>query len=191
MSGSADGTFEDDVWDGLDETAFKTMPAGKDTTIAWNMWHITRIEDITSNILIADEVQVINSDNWAEKMSVKVYDTGNAMTDDEITAFSSSINSRELRNYRMAVGRKTRQIIGWLKPEDLKRKIPPERLQRVLVEGGILNVDGSIWLLDFWGRKNVAGILTMPLTRHQVVHLNDSLKIKAKFIKKSSNSGNY
>jgi hypothetical protein len=64
-------------------------------------------------------------------------------------------------------------------------------LQRVLVEGGILNVDGSIWLLDFWGRKNVAGILTMPLTRHQVVHLNDSLKIKAKLIKKSSNSGNY
>jgi hypothetical protein len=96
MSGSADGTFEDEVWNGLDETAFKTMPAGKDTTIAWNMWHITRIEDITSNILIADEVQVINSDNWAEKMSVKVYDTGNAMTDPEIIDFSTRVSKEGL-----------------------------------------------------------------------------------------------
>jgi hypothetical protein len=185
MSGTGTKTFEDEVWDGLDETTFKFMPSIKDVTIAWNIWHITRIEDIASNILIAGGNQVINSGGWIGRMNVKVRDTGNAMTADEIIDFSSSINSRELRNYRISVGRKTREIIEGLKPEDLKRKVVPDRLQRILDEGGVLDAEDSRWLLDFWGRKNITGILLMPITRHQVVHLNDSLKLKEKCMKKT------
>lgn len=178
-------TFEDEIWDGLDEMMFKTMPTDKDATIAWNIWHITRIEDITANILIADETQVINENNWIQKLNVIVTDTGNAMSNDEIISLSSAIDVKELRNYRVAVGRKTREIIINLNPEDLKRKIEPVRLQRVLNEGGVLDVEDSRWLLDFWSRKNVGGILLMPITRHQVVHINDSLKLKEKYMKKS------
>lgn len=184
MSQINGNTFEDEVWDKLDEVSFVTMPTEKDTTIAWNIWHITRIEDITTNILIADESQVINSDTWLEKMNVKVRDTGNAMTDEEIIALSLSIDMEALRKYRIAVGRKTCQIIEKLKFEDLKRKIQPVSLQRILAEGGVLDIEGSRWLLDFWGKKNVAGILLMPVTRHQIVHINDSLKLKEKCKKK-------
>ena len=56
-----------------------------------------------------------------------------------------------------------------------------DRLNRILNEGGVLDVEGSRWLLDFWGKKNVAGLILMPVTRHQLVHLNDSMKIKKKF----------
>jgi hypothetical protein len=185
MSGRGTRTYEDEVWDGLDANTFKTMLVSEDATIAWNIWHIARIEDITSNILIANECQVINSNRWMEKMNAEVTDTGNAMTNDEIIAFSASINSSELRNYRISVGRKTQETIKKLKPEDLKRKISPDRLQIILDEGGVLDVADSRWLLDFWGRKNVAGILLMPITRHQVVHINDSLKIKEKCMKNS------
>jgi hypothetical protein len=94
MSGIKEVTFEDEVWDGLDEVTFRTMPTSKDETIAWSIWHITRIEDITMNILVAGDAQVINDDNWVEKMNVTVTDTGNAMTDPEIIALSSSINMR-------------------------------------------------------------------------------------------------
>jgi hypothetical protein len=184
MSSITMKTFEDEIWDGLDSSIFKSMPTVKDVTIAWNIWHITRIEDITSNILIANDIQVINTDNWIERMNVKVYDTGNAMSDDEIINFSNSIDMKELRNYRIAVGKKTRNIISKLRPEDLKKKVEPDRLQRILNEGGILEVDDSKWLLDFWGRKNISGILQMPITRHQIVHINDSLKLKEKCMKK-------
>lgn len=173
-------TFEDELWEGLDETAFRTMPTVKDETIAWSLWHLTRIEDITMNILVADKEQVINTGNWLEKMSVKVCDTGNSMTDEEIIDLSLKINMQELRNYRIAVGRKSREVIRSFQPADLQRKMEPARLQRALDEGAVLNVDGAHWLIDFWGRKNVAGILLMPLTRHQKVHINESMRLKKK-----------
>lgn len=178
MSHSNFITFEDELWEGLDERTFRTMPTAKDVTIAWNIWHLARIEDLTANILLADEIQVINSGNWLAKMNVTVSDTGNAMTDEEIIAISSSINMNELRNYRNEVGIKTRKIIERLKPADLQKKIEPLRLKRIFDEGGV--VEGSKGLLDFWGRKTVAGILQMPITRHQIVHINDSLKLKEK-----------
>ncbi len=180
MSGINMKTFEDELWDGLDELSFRRMPTIKDATIAWNIWHLTRIEDITANILIANDIQVIAREHWLDKMNVTVCDTGNAMTDEEIEALSSAINMKELRSYRMAVGKKTREIIKQLQVNDLKKKIEPARLQRVFDEGGVLKVEGSKWLVDFWGKKTIAGILLMPITRHQIVHINDSLKLKEK-----------
>ena len=173
-------TFEDELWGGLSETTFRTMPTVKDETIAWSLWHVTRIEDITMSILVADEVQVIHRDNWLEKMNVRVYDTGNSMTDREIIDLSSKINMQELRKYRIAVGRMTREVIQNFQPADLKRKMESARLQRVLDEGAVLNVNGANWLIDFWGRKNVAGILLMPITRHHMVHINESMRLKKK-----------
>lgn len=173
-------TFEDELWEGLGETVFRTMPTVKDETIAWSLWHLTRIEDITMNILVADEKQVINTDDWQEKMNIKVCDTGNSMTDEEIIDLSSKINMQELRKYRIAVGRKSRDVIRSFQPADLKRKVEPVRLQRVLDERAVLKVDSAQWLIDFWGRKNVAGIILMPLTRHQKVHINESMRLKKK-----------
>lgn len=179
-------TFEDELWDGLDEKAFRTMPSPKDeATIAWCLWHLTRIEDITMNILVADDTQVINTDNWKEKMKVTISDTGNVMTNEEIIDFSSIIDMEQLKNYRMATFRKTREIIKNFEPSDLKRKMERDRLQRILDEGGVLDVKGSRGLIDFWGRKNVAGILLMPITRHQIVHINEAVRLKEKYRKLS------
>jgi hypothetical protein len=86
----------------------------------------------------------------------------------------------EMRNYRIAVGRRTREIIKTLKPSDMKRKFEKDSLERILDEGAVAKVDGAKWLVDFWGRKNVAGILLMPVTRHQVVHINEALRAKVR-----------
>lgn len=75
------------------------------------------------------------------------------------------------------------KVIKNLEPSDLKRKIEAIRLQRILDESGVLKVEGSIWLIDFWGKKNVAGILLMPVTRHHIVHINECMKLKQKCIK--------
>jgi len=55
-----------------------------------------------------------------------------------------------------------------------------------LNDGGVLNNSDSIWLLDFWGKKDVAGIILMPITRHQIVHLNDCFNLKQKIDKKKT-----
>jgi hypothetical protein len=71
-------------------------------------------------------------------------------------------------------------MVKRLKPQDLKRKMKPESVARILHEGGVTEHKDSIWLLDFWGKKTVAGILLMPITRHQIMHLSDRMKIKQK-----------
>ncbi len=143
---------------------------------------MTRIEDITSNILIADDSQVLNG-GWLKRLNSEILDTGNAMTVKEIEDFSNRVNMRELRSYRIAVGRKTQTIIKQLKSDDPGRKMTSTQLKRIIDEGGVLDVEGSKWLIHFWGRKTVSGILLMPITRHQIVHLNDSLRIKEKYAK--------
>lgn len=185
VSGSNFSTYEDELWDGLTtEMLTATLPK-KNTTIAWDLWHITRIEDITANILVANSRQILNA-SWLKKLKIEITDTGNAMTDKEINDFSLSIDLDELRNYRIAVGRKTQNIIRQLIPGDLKRKMTSAQLQKIFDEGGVVEDTESKWLLTFWGKKTVAGILLMPITRHQIVHLNECMKIKEKYLKSAS-----
>jgi hypothetical protein len=104
----------------------------------------------------------------------------------EIMEFSRNINMQELKDYRIAVGRKTREIIGKLEYHDMKRKFEKHSLERILDEGAVVDTEGAKWLIDFWGRKNVAGIILMPGTRHQVVHINEALTAKKKALLKKN-----
>ena len=184
ISNNCQDSYYDELMSGLTKEAFTVMPTIKDVTVVWNLWHITRIEDLTANILIQEKEQVLNED-WLKRLGVTVTDTGNAMTDEEILDLSNSINLEELKNYRKAVGVRTRSIVNSLTPADIKRKVRSESIARILEEGGVTKHPDSLWLLDFWGRKNVAGILLMPITRHQIGHLNDSMKLKKKLMKNS------
>ncbi|MDF2843921.1 MAG: hypothetical protein K0R00_2347 [Herbinix sp.] len=180
MSGTELKTFEDELWEGLNEDTVRTSINEKGRTIAYGIWHSTRIEDITMNLLVAGEEQVFNKGNWKDKINTTIIDTGNALSEKEILEFSKFLNIQELKNYRIEVGRRSRELIKQLTIRDMKRKFDKQRLQRILEEGAVLKEDASIWLIDFWGRKNVAGILLMPVTRHHVVHINESLSAKKK-----------
>lgn len=180
MCGIDTKTFEDELWDDLDENTFKTATNKKGRTIAYGLWHSARIEDITMNILVAGDEQVFSIGHWKEKINSTIIDTGNALTKGEILEFSKNINMLELKSYRIEVGRKTRELIKNFKFPDMKRKIEKDRLQRILDEGAVLNVEAASWLIDFWGRKNVAGLILMPATRHHVVHINESLTVNTK-----------
>ncbi len=167
----------DELLGDLEHKEAAIMPTSKDETIAWAIWHLARIEDLTMNILLQSDVQIFD-ESWQVRIQTPISDTGNAMTDDEIMKFSKQICMEELFKYRDAVGIKSREIIKRLKPQDMKRKITQADIDRLLQAGGVTNHPDSIWLLDFWGKKDVAGIILMPLTRHQTLHLNDCYKWK-------------
>lgn len=170
-------SFEDEMWEGMSEEACRKVHKD-DQSITWKLWHSTRIEDITMNILIAGEPQILYTGNWFEKMGISVHDTGNAMNEKEIEALSNSIDIQVLREYRLAVGRKTRNIIKSLKADDLKQRVESSRLQRILDEGAV--VEEARGLMDYWGKKTFSGLLLMPATRHNLVHLNESMRILGK-----------
>lgn len=176
VSQASNQTFMDMIWDDLDAEDFSKLSTANHS-IAWNIWHITRIEDIAANMLIAEQNPVLN-DQWLNKLGTDVRDTGNAMTPEEIEHFSQKLDMQAMQDYRITVGHQTRKVVRELQPADLKRKVNPAQLTRVLNSGGVLNHPDSIWLLKYWGNKTVASLILMPLTRHQIVHLNECQKIK-------------
>lgn len=176
MAGLITPTFEDEVWEGLSEENARSIPPRAEHSIAWIFWHLARIEDITMNLLVAGTPQLFETGGWLERLGVKEIDTGNAMSEERIAALSQALNLRELRAYRLAVGRRTRQVVQALKPEDLKRKAGPDRLERVLAEGAV--EPAAMGLLEYWGGRTVAGLLLMPPTRHNLVHLNEAMRLK-------------
>ena len=157
-----------------------TVISKKETSIYWNIWHITRIEDIVSNILIGNSETVFDKETQT-KINIEISDRGNTMTYPEIELFNRSINLKHLKEYRNRVGRKTMKIIKKIEYIDLKRKVEKNQLIRIIENGGITKDPKSSWLLNFWGKKNILGLIMMPITRHQIVHLNDCFKIKGKY----------
>ncbi len=148
VSNSQGPTLADEVYAGLRETDYCQMPTAKDVTIAWNLWHITRIEDITMNLLVGSGQQVFCG-RMREALGTRTTDTGNAMTDDEIIALSKELNKAALWEYRKAVGIKSRAILSALQPQDMKRKFPAGRTAQIVEQGGLTDHPESIWLKDF------------------------------------------
>lgn len=156
---------------------YRIMPTREDETIAWVLWHISRIEDLTMNILVADQEQIFDG-KWKTGLNAPIVDTGNALSDSEIMNLSSMLDIGALVAYRNAVGRRTREIIKELSAEDMKHKVVSKRLDRIREIGGVTEQESSLWLLEFWGKKDIAGLLLMPPTRHMIMHLNDCCKWK-------------
>lgn len=180
LTGTNIDTFQNECLVNLNEKSFRHTTSKKNQnyrTLAFFIFHITRIEDICANTLIANYSQIIFQDDWINKLNINRTDTGNSMTKDEMLQFSSSIHQSALFEYRLAVAKRTREIIKSLKIEDLKRKPNKTQLDFILTSKSVLNHEDSVWLVDFWGKKNVSGLLLMPITRHQKVHLNDCYSI--------------
>jgi hypothetical protein len=176
MAGTTPWSFEDEVLDEMPESQIRRIPAGGEHSIAWLIWHIARCEDITMNLLVAGTPQILHAGGWLKQMKVTACDTGNAMDPTSLADFSKEIDIGALRDYRLAVGRRTRDIVRQLLPADLKRNIEPSRVQQVMREGAVLEAAHGI--ADYWSKRNVAGLLLMPATRHNLIHLYEAYQLK-------------
>lgn len=171
-------SFEDELFEDLSEEKARRIPNNSEHSIVWNIWHIARIEDVAMNLLVAGTPQIMNKGDWLPELKVSAQHTGNAMGADEIVDLSNNIDILALRSYRAAVGRRTREIVKQLQPHQLKNKIEPTSLDQIRKEGAV--VEAASDLLNYWGRRDIAGLLLMPATRHNLVHLNESLLLKEK-----------
>jgi hypothetical protein len=178
-------TFEDSVLENLDENTLRRYPVNASDTknsIAWHLWHIARIEDMTMNILVANSQQVLYSDSWLQKMNIRFSHSGNNMSVDDIAELSSSIDIGALLEYRIAVGKQTRRVISSLQSGEFKEKVQTSRIKRLFDENAILQEASGI--AEYWSNKTIAGLVLMPATRHNFLHLNKCIRIKNKFKRK-------
>jgi hypothetical protein len=172
-------SFADEVLSDIPDEQMRQVPTARDHSVAWLIWHMARCEDIAMNILVAGTPQVLLRDGWLELIKSPVCDTGNAMDVSNIAAFNNLIDLQALRAYRLAVGIRTQEIAKQLQPSDLTRKVEPSRIRQVLEEGAV--VDAARAITDYWSKRNTAGLLLMPATRHNLIHLGEVLELKQRY----------
>src|SRR5512141_2574061 len=103
-------SFEDEILCDLTDDQIRLIPQGGEHSIAWIMFHLTRCEDITMNMLVAGTQQLFTLEEWAKKMNVQVLHSANKMDDTSVAKLSAEIDIKALKAYRIAVGRRTRQV---------------------------------------------------------------------------------
>ena len=96
---------------GLSDDQMRVRPREDLNSLAWLMWHIARAEDIMVNLIVAGRSQVFD-DAWAKRLGVARRDFGIGMTSPEVTELTRQIDVGALREYRDAVGRGTREVVG-------------------------------------------------------------------------------
>ena len=162
---------------------FCKMPLAKDKTIAYYIYHLIRIEDITSNALIVGQPQIFFTGNFYRSLNSPVITTGNEINRDGLVEFSKMINIDELRNYAYAVLNNTNTIIQSMSFEESKVKVSEQRKTEVIKTQTVSNDESAFWLVDYWCKKTYAGLFLMPFSRHHMLHLNGCLRILDKIKK--------
>jgi hypothetical protein len=168
-------SYADAVFDGMNEEDFRRIPPSAEHSPAWVLWHIARIEDATMNILVAGYDQVFNQHDWQKIIHSPIQESGNEIDREQVAAISAQVNIEALFAYRAAVGKSTRKIVQDLSLDSLNRKVAPGRIERMRSSGAVLEAADAI--IKYWSRRTIAGLLLMPATRHNLVHLNEIARI--------------
>jgi hypothetical protein len=171
-------SFEDEILDDLSTEIFRRIPRNEEHSIVWCIWHLARIEDTAMNMLVAGNPPAFEQGNWFERLGVPFRDVGNEMSAEEIELLSATIDLQALRTYRAAVGSQTQAIIAGLTAKYLKQKVEPDRIQQVL-KTCMVRPEAS-YITDYWSKRDITGLLLMPATRHNIVHLNEAARLKKK-----------
>lgn len=184
MSNANIYSFEDEITSGLTEAQLRKIPQRFNHSIAWNLWHLARVEDVTMNLLVAGKKQVVLKNNWLDKLNYRECHTGNGMSDKSIMDFSEAVNIKALLKYRIEVGRNTGKNAAKLTLDCLTAKVEQSRIQKIWDDKSMLRNAKEI--IDYWSRQTIAGLMLMPFTRHCFLHLNESRRIRDRVIKETS-----
>ena len=120
---------------GLSDEQMRVRPHEDLNSLAWLMWHIARAEDIVVNQMLGGRPQVFDA-AWMKRLGVARPDFGIGMTSAAVTELTNQIDVGALREYRDAVGRRTREVVGGFTAADWDGSVAAEAVERVAADGG-------------------------------------------------------
>lgn len=149
-------------------------------TIAYSLYHVFRIEDIVANTLIKKGTQVFFEKDYQNRMHSPIITTGNELVKQEIAEFSSKLDIDELYQYITDVDTATTQLLKKLTYQDSKIKMTEQDKEMVRELKVVSEDENAIWLIDYWCKKNIQGLILMPFSRHWIMHVEASIRIEKK-----------
>lgn len=149
------GSFIDELFAGLTDAQVRARPHGLNS-IAWLVWHATRVEDAAVSRFVGDRPQALTEGGWHHRLGVERRDVGSGMTAGEVEALSAGIDPTALRGYARDVADRTRSVAGSLAPAAWEEIVLPERIRSVVAAEKLL-VDAGCWVEEFWARGHSRG----------------------------------
>jgi hypothetical protein len=158
---------------GLTEDQMRARPREDLNSIAWLMWHIARAEDAILNPVLSGRDQVFD-DAWRRRLGIDRKDFGIGMTSAEVTDLTRTLDVAALREYRDAVGLRTRDIVSGFKDADWTGEIPAASLERAAAQGAF----GPNIVKAFTGRPRAAVLSGIALF-HPSAHMGEATTVRS------------
>ena len=162
------------VWKDVPEDLMRQRPDPRVNSLAWNMWHVARVEDAALNRFITDRTQVLDKGDWMEKTAYPQRHNGFAMTFDEVDELSQKINLKELRAYSYAVRTRTLEIAASLELPTLEETLTRQRVQQVVIDEGLAGprAEGLVENYTDWSKAQCLMNLGLTHGYHHVGEMN-------------------
>ena len=148
--------------------------------IAYSIWHIFRIEDIVAHTLVAGDEQVFFNGEYQKRINSPIITTGNELIKEQISDFTKQLVIDELYAYIQEVKKSTEEIVRGLSYDMLKQKVSVDRKNSLISQNVVSTDEEAYWLIDYWCGKDIRGLIQMPFSRHWIMHIEASLRIKGK-----------
>jgi len=158
------------VWEQATDEQMRARPHPRLTSIAWNIWHFTRVEDAALSRFIADRPQVLDDGPWTERMNLPWRHMGGGMTYEEVDELNATIDVAGLRAYCGAVRARTREIVTALDPQTLDDPLDPHRVRAALLGEGLTLRNGEEMLPGYLRLTRGTCLMTLGLT-HPFQHM--------------------
>ena len=167
---NAERTFGD-----LTDEQMRVRPREDLNSLAWLMWHIARAEDIMVNPVIGGRAQVFE-DGWQKRLGITRRDFGIGMTSPEVTELTGTIDIGALREYRDAVGRRTREVVDGFSASDWEGDIQTAGMERAAAEGAFAS-RAEFLVKAFSGRPRSVMLSGIALF-HPAHHMGEATTVR-------------
>lgn len=163
------------VFGELGDDQMRIRPGTGLNSLVWLLWHMARTEDAAVNPVVAGRNQVLD-DEWMRRMNVPWRIIGTGMTADEVAEMTARADIAAVRAYRSAVGRRTREVVGALRPEAWDEIVGVADIKRGAEAGAFRDwVEGAPYPWLGWTR---GAQLASSALRHNAVHIGEAITIR-------------
>jgi hypothetical protein len=178
--GGGVASYSDRVFAGLTDEQMRARPAGGVNSLVWLLWHMARTEDASVNLVVSDGRQVLDGD-WARRMNAPWRTIGTGMVENDVADLTKRADVNAVRAYRAAVARRTREVVGALRPEVWEEMVGFADTARGAAAGAF--APNTAWTDGVgykpWQGHSRAAQLAGSAIRHNALHLGEAVTVRS------------
>ena len=161
-----------EIWVNVPPDLMRQRPDPRVNSIAWNLWHLTRVEDAGLNRFIVDRAQVLDDGQWLPRLNIPWRHQGTDMNFEEVDDLNRRIYVQALHDYSEAVHARTREIVTQLDPNRLDDVMQADRLRLILLDEGLAHQRTAGLVENYTGWNKGRCLMAFGLT-HPFQHVGE------------------